>query len=54
MNKKEIANEIVDLLISKDLTVNEMSDILFDAREMIKNIVISQPVTFRQEVTKNS
>ena len=49
MKNAKLVNEIVSLLVANNLTFDEMSNVLFDVKDTIRTIVITQPVTFRQD-----
>ena len=49
MKNEKLVNEIIDLLVSNNLTFEEMSDVLSDVSFTIRKIVITKPVTFKQK-----
>lgn len=57
MNNNEITMKVVNLLLENKLTFNEMTDILYAAKEKLSNIIIPTSVTFKdtdKSTIKNS
>ena len=49
MKNAKLVNEIIDLLVAYNLTFEEVSDTLYDVKDAIRNVIITRPVTFRQD-----
>ncbi len=57
MNNNEITMKVINLLLENNLTFNEMTDILYAAKDKLSNIIVPTSVTFRdtgKSTIKNS